>query len=62
MVKEQNKLFEKLDQSLQVFFELFFKKNGFVTWIIGVFLCGMVLILLKNMWFQPKTCSIKKQK
>ena len=57
MANEQNKLFEKLDQSLQVFFELFFKKNGFVTWIIGVFLCGMVLILLKNRLFQQKSCS-----
>ena len=60
MEKEQNKLFEKLDNSLQVFFELFFNQNGFITWVIGAFLCGIVLILFKNLLFKKSSCS-KKQ-
>ena len=49
-------LSEKLEHSFQVFFELFFDKDKFVVWIIGVILCGLFLIIIHHYLFKKKSC------
>ena len=52
---------DKLENSFQKFFDLFFDKNKFISWIFGVFILCFFLIgcyrIVMNMLMKP--CSKK---